>query len=92
LRLDSIGRQAQRALLVQLGAAAIARDRILETAQTYTNLPRMTRELNRFERRGERVFRESRQAFRRRRREVEHDLNGWRDEASEVADRVKSIA
>ena len=48
-----MGRQAERALLIQVGAAAELRDRLAETAQTYTNLTKVTRELNRFERRGE---------------------------------------
>jgi hypothetical protein len=63
----------------------------------------LTRELNRFERRGERVLRETRQGLRRRRREVEHDVretrrdigrqtNGLRSEAEDVVDRIKSLA
>ena len=55
-RLDAFASQAQRALLIQLGAAATLRDNLAQTAQTYTNLDKVVRELDRFERRGERVL------------------------------------
>ena len=84
-RLEAVSRQVERAVLIQIGAAASARDALLQTAQTYTSRARMTRELNRFERRGDRAVRQSRQALNRRRRGVEHDLKDLR---SNVTDRV----
>src|SRR5205807_2573954 len=55
-RLGAVGRQAQRALLIPVGAAAIASDKVRETARTYTKLSRVTRELDKFERRGRRTL------------------------------------
>jgi hypothetical protein len=92
MRLDAVGREAQRALLIQLGAAATVRDAVLTTARTYSNPASVRRELNRYERRGERVLRQSRQALRRRSRDVEHEVNGWRNEAADVVDRVTRLA
>jgi hypothetical protein len=87
-RLDAVGRQAERALLIQVGAAAELRDRITETAQTYTNLNLVTRELNRFERRGATVLNRSQRAARRRRRDLEHEVRGVKREVSRQAKRV----
>jgi|SRR5579884_907120 len=54
-RIGAFGRQAERALLIQVGALVSARDALVRTARRYSSLDRVTRELNRFERRGERV-------------------------------------
>jgi hypothetical protein len=96
---DAFGHQAQRILLIQLGAAIALRDSILHTAQTYSSIERVARELTRFERRGESAVRRGRQAFRRRRRGFEHGVrdarrqtNGWRSDAGHVVDRVRSLA
>jgi hypothetical protein len=51
-RLGVIGRQAQRAALIQIGAAATVTDSVRHTAWTWTTLDRVVRELDRFERRG----------------------------------------
>jgi hypothetical protein len=55
-RLGALGRQAQRALLIQIGAAASVGDKVRNTARTYSKLDRVARELNRFERRGARAL------------------------------------
>jgi hypothetical protein len=73
-RLGAFGRQAQRVVLVHVGAAATARDALAKTAQKYSSVDRARRELTRLERRGERTLRRSRQAVGRRRRDFEHDL------------------
>jgi hypothetical protein len=65
-RLQAFGRQAQRAFLIQVGAAASFGDNVSRTARTYTNLDLVTREFDRFERRGAR-------ALSRRRRELKRD-------------------
>ncbi len=95
-RLDAFATQAQRALLIQVGAAATLRDNIAQTAQTYTNFDKMARELDRFERRGERVLKRSQQTAKRNRREVARDVrhaqDGVRQEAAEVVDRIKNLA
>src|SRR5437763_6484504 len=50
-RFGAFGRQMQRALLIQVGAAATVGERVRQTARTYSSLSRVTRELDRFERR-----------------------------------------
>jgi hypothetical protein len=55
-RLGVIERQAQRALLIPVGAAATVREKVRDTARTYSSLDRVTRELDRFERRGARAL------------------------------------
>jgi hypothetical protein len=102
-RMDAFGRQAQRMLLIQLGAADAARDALSHTVQTYTSFDRAVRELRQFERRGERVLRRGQQTVRRRRGGFEHDVrgarrdmerqaNGWRSDVGDVIGRVKRIA
>ena len=88
-RLDAVGRQAERALLIQVGAAAELRDRITQTAQTYSNLGSVTRELSQFERRGARVLNRSQGAAKRSRRNLEHEVRGVR---SDAARRIKRTA
>src|SRR3954454_5146383 len=46
-RLGVVGRRAQRALLIQLGAAATVGDKVRQAARTYTSLDLVTRELDR---------------------------------------------
>jgi hypothetical protein len=102
-RLDAIATQAQRALLIQLGAAAELRDTLAETAQTFTNLEKVVRELERFERRGERVLDRGQRTVIRRRRDIQHEVrnaqrdlgrqaNGLRQDAEGVVDRIKNPA
>jgi hypothetical protein len=101
-RFEAFGRQAQRAVLIQLGLAVALRDAISEVAETYTNLDKVIRELNRFERRGEGAVRGSKQTLRRRRREIEHDVrsaqrdvkrqtNGLRSDAEDIVGRIKNL-
>ncbi len=84
-RLDAIGRQAERAFLIQIGAALEARDAVLQTAQTYTDPGRLTRELDRFEQRGER-------ALRQRRRDIDHKVRNAQREAGRQATDAKEGA
>jgi hypothetical protein len=86
-RLEGVARQAERALLIPIGAALEARDRIVETARTYTNPDRAQRQLNRFERRGATALRRNRRALERQVR-----ANGFSVNPGEVVDRVRSIA
>ena len=94
-RLDAFATQAQRALLIQVGAAATLRDNLAQTAETYTNLDKVVRELDRFERRGERVLKRTQRTAKRNRRDVERDVrnaqDGVRQEATEVVDRIKNL-
>jgi hypothetical protein len=80
-----LGRQAQRALLIQIGAAATVGDKVRQTARTYTKLDSVTRELDRFERRGERTVNRQQRALSRRGRELQHDVRSApRDAAQQV--------
>lgn len=87
-RIEAVSRQVERVVLIQIGAAATVRDTLLQTAQTYADQGRRSGELNRLERRGDRLVRSSRRALVRRRREVEHDLNDLRTEAADTVERV----
>ncbi len=102
-RLEALGRQAERALMIQIGAATALRDAVVSTAQTYSNLDRVVRELNNFERRGERVVKGQRRTLTRRRSALEHEMssvgrdlqrqaNGLRADADDVVERVKRLA
>ena len=73
-RLGAFGRQAQRALLIQIGAAATVGEKVRQAARTYTSLDRVTREFDRFERRGERTLNRQQRAISRRGREFQHDV------------------
>jgi vacuolar-type H+-ATPase subunit D/Vma8 len=97
-----LGRQAQRALLIQMGAAATVGDKVRETARTYSNLDRVERELGRFERRGARVLDRRQRALSRRRRELRQDVrsarrelgsrtSGLRADAKEAAEQVRHL-
>lgn len=101
-RLGAVGRQAQRALLIPIGAAAVASDRVRKTARTYSRLRSATRELDKFERRGRRVLDGRQRAVDRRRRELEREVrntrrtfesraDGLRTDAKDAADQVRSL-
>ena len=51
-RLGAVAHQAERAVLIPVGAALEARDRVTNTVRTYSDARLTRRELNRFERRG----------------------------------------
>ncbi len=101
-RLGVFGRQAQRAVLIQVGAAATVGDKVRQTARTFSNLDLVTSELNRFERRGARAFsrrqrsltrqrRELQRDTRRARRAVERRVDGLRSDVLGAADRVRQL-
>ncbi len=51
-RLGAVAHQAERAVLIPVGAALEARDRVTDTVRTYSDTRLTRQELNRFERRG----------------------------------------
>lgn len=61
--LQVFARQAERALLIPVGAALEARDAAVSTVRTYSDRTTAKRELDRFERRGERALRQSQRRF-----------------------------
>jgi hypothetical protein len=91
-----VARQAERALLIPIGAVLEARDSIVDTARTFTNRSRTRRQLNRYERRGATALRRSRRTVERQakgvRRDVESRTNGLPSSAEDVVERVRSLA
>jgi hypothetical protein len=55
--LEALARRAERAVLIPVGAALEARDAAIRTVRTYADRRTARRELNRFERRGEKALR-----------------------------------
>jgi hypothetical protein len=92
-RLEALARQAERALLIPVGAALEARDRAIETAQTYGSRTKAKRRFDRFERRGAAALRRNRRALERDARELRREVEDRADLASsEAAKRVRSLA
>ncbi|HEY0711240.1 MAG TPA: hypothetical protein VGF45_01105, partial [Polyangia bacterium] len=52
LTLDNVALQAERAVLIPVGAALIARDKVVAAAKPYTSRTSAEKELKKFERRG----------------------------------------
>jgi hypothetical protein len=91
-RLEVVGRQAQRALLIPVGAAAVASDKVRKTARNYSTLNRVTRELDKFERRGRTVLDHNQRAFGRRRQELEREVRSTRRDLESRADDLRDGA
>jgi hypothetical protein len=95
-RLEAVARQAERALLIPVGAALEARDTVVETARTYGDRARARRQLNRFERRGATALGRNRRSLERQvkdaRRNVEPRANGIQADAESAVERVRSLA
>jgi hypothetical protein len=91
-RFGAVGRSAQRALLIPVGAAAVASEKVRDTARTYSRPSRVNRELDKFERRGRRVLDRRQRAFGRRRRELERDVRSTRREFESRANHLRAEA
>ena len=94
--LEAIARRGERALLIQVGAALELRDRITELIRIYGDRTGLRSRLNRLERRGATALRRNRRAVERQARDVrsgvEDRANGFQSRATEVVDRVRSLA
>jgi hypothetical protein len=101
---DVFGDYAERAILIPVGAALIARDRVVssvnDTITTYSSTSKTQAQLRKFERRGntarKRLEREVRKArtsvereVRKARTNVERELHKRRQDSSELADRLQ---
>src|ERR1700759_5494965 len=84
-RVEEFGRRAKRAFYIQVGVAATARDAVARSVRIYTNPGSLVKELNQYERRGER-------ALKRGQRNVNREANGLRRDAGDVIARIKSLA
>lgn len=95
-RLEALGRQAERTVLIPIGAGLEAWDRVTDTVRTYSNGRRATQRLNRFERRGATALRRGRRSVEREAKEVRRDLdrgvNGLQSEADDVVQRIRNVA
>ena len=92
-RLEALARQAERALLIPVGAALEVRDAALSTVHTYSNRGTARRQLDRFERRGESALRRNRRLerqVRKARRDVGKRANGLRSDAQHALEQVRS--
>jgi hypothetical protein len=67
-QLGAVARSAQRAVLIPVGALALAGDAVRQTALTYTSPARRARQLDQLERRGARALAQSRLSVGRRTR------------------------
>lgn len=94
--LDAIARRGERAVLIPVGAALEARDRIVAVYRTYGDRQRLRTQLNRFERRGATALRRNRRAVERQARDVRNGVedraNGFQSRATDVVERVRSLA
>ncbi len=84
-RFGELGRRAQRAFYIQIGAAATARDAVTRSVRTYTNVGSVIKEFDKYERRGER-------ALKRGQRNLNREAGGLRGGAQDVVERIKSLA
>jgi hypothetical protein len=84
-RLSEFGRRAQRAFYIQVGAAATARDVLARTLRRYRNAGNVVKELDKYERRGERVLRRGQ-------RSLNREAVGLRRGAEDVLERFRRLA
>jgi hypothetical protein len=94
--LEAIARRGERAVLIPVGAALEARDRLTELVRQYGDPQALRTRLNRFERRGATALRRNRRAVERHAKEVangvESRANGVQSRATEVVERIQSLA
>jgi hypothetical protein len=83
-RVEEFGRRAQRALFIQVGAAASVRDAVIKAARTYSNTTKANAQFDKLERRGARALGRTERRF-------ERHANGLRSDASGLVDRVKEL-
>jgi hypothetical protein len=95
-RLEAVAHQGERAILIPVGAALEARDRVAATLRTYSDGRMARHQINRFERRGAAVLRRKRRAIGRRANDVrgsaESRANGVRSRANDVVERVLNLS
>jgi hypothetical protein len=84
---------AERAVLIPVGAALIARDRVVsgvnDTISTYSNTSKTQAQLRKFERRGNTARKRVEREIRKARISVERELRKRRHDSTEFADRLQ---
>ena len=88
LTLDSVALQAERAVLIPVGAALAARDAVVEATKPFTSRTSAEKELKKFERRGNTARNNVRREVKRTRTRVEREL---RQRRSDVQTRVVDV-
>jgi hypothetical protein len=95
-RFEAVARQAERVILIPVGATLEARDRVAATIRTYSDSRLARQQLNRFERRGATVLRRKRRAVERQaedvRDSVDSHANGVQSRANDLVERVMSLS
>jgi hypothetical protein len=84
-RVEEFGRRAQRAFYIQVGMAATARDAVARSIRIYTKPSSVVRELNAYERKGQRLLKRGQ-------RNLNREATGLRRDAGDVFDRIKRLA
>ena len=84
---EALATQAERAVLIPVGAALIARDSMLETAKGFQTRTGIERELKRFERRGNTARNRALREFKRTRTQIERELRQRRTQATRLVKR-----
>jgi hypothetical protein len=79
--------QAERAVLIPVGAALVARDNLVEAARPFTNRQTAERELRKFERRGTTARNRAQRQVKRTRTRVERELRQRRNQATRLVRR-----
>jgi hypothetical protein len=84
---------AERAVLIPVGAALIARDRVVssvnDTISTYSSTSKTQAQLRKFERRGNTARKRLEREVRKARTSVERELRKRRHDSTEFADRLQ---
>jgi hypothetical protein len=84
---------AERAVLIPVGAALIARDKVVsgvnDTITTYSSTSKTQAQLRKFERRGNTARKRLEREVRKARTSVERELRKRRQDSSEFADRLQ---
>ena len=86
-RVEGLGYQAERAVLVPVGAALVARDSVLEAARPFRSTKGVEREIKKFERRGVRARNDAQRQVKRTRTRVEREIRQRRQQAERLVKR-----
>jgi hypothetical protein len=86
---ELVGGYAERAVLIPVGAALIARERVGEVIATYSTPTKAQTQLRRFERRGSTARNRLEREVRKTRTRVERELRRRRQDGSDLVERVQ---
>jgi hypothetical protein len=91
-----VGTYAERAVLIPVGAALTARDKVVsgvsDTISTYSTSTKAQAQMRRFERRGATARNRLERELRQRRREIEKTVSELEENGNELANKVPELA